>query len=278
MTVISRAPKLAFVQGHRFGDLRRNYLSNSCETVARALKNLGYDVRPFNREHLPAKYRVTPHTPVKGDAGCVKFLYERAFPGVVYPNFDVPKELEPFARRKITYTTLGKLRARHNSKPFPYGEKFVKPSVHAKLFAARDANYAAWGLTTYPDSTPISVQDYRSFRDEVRFMVSPWTGPKNLSFYDEDKSRDWQDTLKTLQELAHTIWETWKPTGPKCYVLDVGMSSKSGADRYFPTLVEINSVLTAGNLDDIKPQRTHPGKLVATGWESYARYAETGRF
>jgi hypothetical protein len=60
--------------------------------------------------------------------------------------------------------------------------------------------------------------------------------------------------------------------------MDVGMSSKPSADRYYPTLVEINSVLTAGNLDDIKAKPTFPGKLVAEGWESYARYAETGSF
>jgi hypothetical protein len=211
--VISRAPKLAFVQTSTY--FPPNFLSHSCKATAHSLAALGYDVRTFDRNHLPAKHRVTPHTPVKGGAGCVKFLYERAFPGVTYPNFDVPKELTQFARRRITYSTLGELRTRHKSKPYNNGEKFVKPVV-AKLFYARDANYAACSLDEHPDSTPISVQDFRKFQGEVRFVVSPWTGPMILPFYDENKSREWQKTLGSIRQFAKDIYETWKPTGPKC--------------------------------------------------------------
>lgn len=148
MTVISRAPKKAFIQASKYeGSWGHPFLSDSCKAAAVALKALGYDVRTFTPNNFPAKNKVTPHTPVKGDTGCVKFLYERTF-GVEYPNFDVPRELEPFARRKITYPTLGK----------------------------------------------------------------------------------------------------------------------------------INSVFTCGNLDEVKPNTPLPGRILATGWKSYARYAEQGRF
>jgi len=281
MTVISRAPKIAFIQGSNYDHYSYGtYLSDSCKAAGVALKALGYDVRIFTRAHLPPRHKVTPHTPVKGDTGCVKFLYERAF-GVTYPNFDVPEPLERFARRNITHSTLGKLRARHCAKPYSYYEKFVKPSEHAKLFRAQSAQYAAgWACDKYPESTPITIQDYLDFRDEVRFFVSPWTGPVTVDGYTEGMGRDELRDLKKLTDYANLIYETWKPMGPKCYVMDVGMSCNPNADtrRYYPTLVEINSVLTAGNLDEVKTNTRHPGRLVATGWKSYARYAERGEF
>lgn len=281
MTVISRAPKLAFIQASKYeGSWGHPFLSDSCKAAAVALKALGYDVRTFTPNDFPAKNKVTPHTPVKGDTGCVKYLYERTF-GITYPNFDVPRELEPFARRKITHSTLGKLRARHCVKPYSYYEKFVKPSVQAKLFHAQSAQYAAgWACDKYPESTPIIVQDYRDFQEEVRFFVAPWTGPVHGDGYTDGMDREGLRTLKRIQEYANTIYEAWKPTGPKCYVMDVGLSANPNADtrRYYPTLVEINSVFTCGNLDEIKPNTPHPGRLVATGWKSYARYAEQGRF
>lgn len=290
MTVISRSPKTAFIQASKYdgGWGHHPYLSSSCMAAALALKALGYDVRTFTPGKLPARHRVTPDTPVKGDTGCVKYLYERAF-GVEYPNFDVPRPLKRFARRKITQSTLGELRAQNRVRPFRYNEKFVKPSVQAKLFYGQDASYVlgSYTLSNLPDSTPISVQEHRSFRDETRFFVSPWTGPLTVEGHMDYLDRDELRTFKKLTEFANTIYETWKPTGPKCYVMDVGMSSKTHTDsngyartgeRWIPTLVEINSVLTAGNLDEVKPKTHHPGRLVATGWKSYARYAERGEF
>mgnify|MGYP002409060964 FL=1 len=291
MTVISRSPKTAFIQASKYdgGWGHHPHLSSSCMAAAQALKALGYDVRTFTPGKLPARHRVTPDTPVKGDTACVKYLYERTF-GVEYPNFDVPKPLKRFARRTITQSTLGELRAQHRVRPFRYNEKFVKPSVQAKLFRGQDASYVTsytyTTLSNLPDSTPISVQDYRNFQDETRFFVSPWTGPLTVEGHTDYLDQDELRTFKKLQEFANTIYETWKPTGPKCYVMDVGMSSKPltnhgysiPAERKYPTLVEINSVLTAGNLDEVKPNSKHPGRLVATGWKSYARYAERGEF
>lgn len=281
MTVISRAPKLAFVQSqpHRYGWHDHPYLSDSCKAAAVALKALGYKVNTFTRTKLPAQHMVTPHTPVKGDTGCVKYLYERAFPGVTYPNFDVPKELTQFARRKFKYSTLGELRAQHRAHPFSYDEKFVKPTYQAKLFYGHSAQYAAgYALDRLPDNTPITVQDFRDFQDEVRFFVAPWTGPITVDGYADEMDQEELANLKKITEYANTIYETWKPTGPKCYVMDVGLSSKPRANRYYPTLVEINSVFTCGNLEEVKPNTSHPGRLVATGWKSYARYAERGEF
>lgn len=282
MTVISRAPKNAYIQASKYPDGFRDhpYLSDSCNAAAKALKSLGYEVKTFTPAKLPPRHKITPDTPVKGGTGCVKYLYEMAF-GVTYPNFDVPPELARFARRKIEHSTLGELRARNNTRPFAYYEKFVKPSVQAKLFGAQSAQYAAtWACEKHPDSTPIIVQDYRDFDEEVRFFVSPWTGPVTVDGYTEGMDRDTLRKHRRIEAYARDIYEAWKPTGPKCYVMDVGMSRNPHADtwRYYPTLVEINSVLTAGNLDEVKSKTNHPGRLVATGWKSYARYAEQGRF
>lgn len=289
MTVISRAPKTAFIQASKY-DGRwgcHPYLSKSCKAAATALKALGYTVRTFTPTKLPPRHRVTPHTPVKGDTACVKYLYGRAFPGVAYPNFDVPEPLARFARRTITQSTLGELRAQHRAHPIAYGTKFVKPSAQAKLFYGRDASYAAEYRSELLDSTPIAVQEYRNFQDETRFFVSPWTGPVTTEGHTDYLDRTELRNFKRITEYANTIYETWKPTGPKCYVMDVGLSSKPRTDfngyrvtgeRMYPTLVEINSVLTAGNLDEVKPKTAHPGRLVATGWKSYARYAERGEF
>lgn len=264
-SVISRAPKLAFVQGHQWG----GYLSPSCSAVAESLAQMGYDVETFLGNKLPPKHKVTPKTPVKGGTMEVKCLYERLFPGVTYPNIDVPKELAKYGRREIITATLGEVRAMAtHTHSFT---KFIKPLNQAKLFPGRELQYATTSLKHLPDHTPVAIHDYRRFQDEVRLFVthkgeittaSGWFGT----------SRE----LAKLQKFAAKLHKTWKHVAPKCYVMDVAMSAKQGTPNYRPTLVEINSVLTAGNLNNIP--NPLPGKVVAAGWKSYARYGETGNF
>jgi len=269
----SRAPKRAYIQAAPNMNGSNPFMSDSCEAVADALKEMGYKVIPFTPEKLPPLDKLSPETPVKGSTGYVKYLYERLFPGVTYPNIDVPRELTRFARRRITHSTLGELRARDKTEPFRYNEKFVKPSATPKLFRAQCASSAVgpW-MSHHPDDTPITIQDYRVFQDEMRYFVSPWAGVTPLN-------RDplWVSNDKRLHPFANQIHQAWKHVAPKCYVMDVGASynPKSYSQRTYPTLVEINSVLTAGNLEE---SIVNPGRLVATGWKSYARYAERGEF
>lgn len=272
MTVISRAPKKAYFQASPYDPSR----TLSCGGVARALKSMGYEVVLFPRNRLPARHKITPHTPVKGDTGVVKFLYERAFPGVTYPNFDVPKPLQRFARRKIRESTLGEFRAMNEEIPWlQRPPQFIKPKV-AKLFCGRTTSYAARDLGHLPDDTQILLQDFRRFSFEYRFYVSPWTGP--LPADDLYLRHTEKGTYEKILKCAKEMWETWKPESPKCYIMDVGMSAPHKGIEYSPTLVEINSVLTAGCFGDVKANTNHVGRLIETGWKSYARYAEHGVF
>lgn len=285
MTVISRAPKLAFVQAHRYASHPHGYatfsgcsqpndfLSSSCRNTAQSLTKLGYDVRLFTRQNLPPQHLVSPHTPVKGSTATVRILFKRTFPGVAYPNIDVPQELAKYARRKIVASTLGNVRARQYK--IPYGTKFIKPLHKAKLFHGGDLRSRLWHIPNLPDHTPVAIHDYRDFRDEERFVVTP-RGKVIPVFTYVVENEVANKKIERLQEFATMLHEAWAHVAPKCYIMDVGLSSKPDAERYYPTLVEINSVLTAGNMDDL--QQPLPGRIVAAGWKSYARYGETGCF
>jgi len=268
--MISRAPKRAYIQA----DPERRgapSLTGSCLRAAESLREIGYKVIPFTSKSI-ARLRVTPETPVKGTTGCVKYLYEKTFPGVTYPNFDVPEELTRFAQRKITHSTLGEIRA----KTIPREKLFIKPSATAKLFRGMDASFvhgmysSALGL---PDETPILVQEYRGVRNEMRFFIHP--GRKAV--FDEGAYYLSEDRWPKYHDLVRKIRRAWR-TGPKAYVLDIG--ELSNPERFDGPrkvgIIEVNCVLTAGCMYAL-PNHT-VAKLIQTGWESYARYGTTGEF
>lgn len=271
---IHTSTKVAYVQKPRHETTwSGGFLSPSCQAVAHDLKKKGYRVEGFTVEELPPRNKVTPHTPVKGGAGCVKFLYERMFPGVIYPNIDIPTPLKKYARRKITTSTLGEVC--HNPRLPP--NTFVKPLIHAKAFHGRTLDEIRFCglLWRIPETLPVAVQEYREFDDEIRYFVHP----KGIRICPTDvidllDGEEPDATEVCLTKFAHKLVEEWKHKAPKAYVLDVGMSSKPNSTRRTPTLVEINSVLTCGNLENIR----HPGDLVTTAWKSYARYGERGEF
>lgn len=286
MKTISRAPKKAFIYqmfeggSHEFG----SGMTGSCLATANALKNLGYDVVPFSKDKLPPKYKITPETPIKGTTGIVKFLYERMFPGVTYPNIDIPKPLLPFARRKIHETTLGTLR-----KAFPtsmvlsgvalHKPLFIKPK-YPKLFSGISFDRGIpRGLSHLPDDTEVFVHSFREFGKEIRLYVSSWTGPLHEDDLYVDCYPESKKTLDRLVAFGTKVHNVWKDQAPKSYILDVGLSTDGGPKkRPLPTIVEINSVLTAGNLQDCRSGTNHPGRMVRTAWASYARYGERGEF
>ena len=255
--------KIAYVQEGTC----RGYLSRSCRAVAQDLVRRGYTVKTFSPGKLPPAKHVTPHTPVKGDTACVREIYQRAF-HTPFPNIDVPKPLARYARRKIYTTTLGELRATAKNKPPSAYDVFVKPLI-AKEFHGQRFATASHTLRYHPDDYPLQAQERRYFTNEVRFFAGPRTlRPQRL----RENPRD-----KELKRFAQKLYEVWKPTAPKAYVLDVGMSAPltpTLPHLYVPTLVEINSVLTAGCLSEVK----QPGALVIAAWESYAHYAVHGTF
>jgi hypothetical protein len=256
--------KIAYVQE----GTHRGFLSRSCRAVARDLVRRGYTIKTFTPEKLPVAKHVTPHTPVKGDTACVREIYQRAF-HTPLPNIDVPKPLARYARRKITATTLGELRATAKNNPRYANDVFVKPMLAKDFPGQRFTSAAAEELRYHPDTYPLQAQERRYFTNEVRFFAGPRTlRPTRLRETPDDQG---------LQRFAQKLYEVWKPTAPKAYVLDVGMSAPvtdTRAHLYVPTLVEINSVLTAGCLDEVK----QPGALVIAAWESYAHYAVHGTF
>lgn len=268
--IVSRAPKRAHIQASSWDPNRP--LSLSCGAVAKALQKMGYKVELFTRTKPPARHKITPLTPVKGDTGMVKFLYERTFPGVTYPSFDIPNPLRTYARRKVVTTTLGALRGA----PHATLKKFVKPVV-PKLFPATSDIHHVQDLPL-PDDTGVLLQDLRQFRDECRFFVAPWTGPIPMDDYLSDTDTRGRQDYERMAQLAQEMYEVWKPEAPKCFIMDVGMSAPYGGERYSPTLVEINSVLTAGNMDDVKVDTNYAGQMLATAWKSYARYGLRGEF
>lgn len=256
--------KIAYVQE----GTHQGFLSRSCRAVARDLIRLGYTVKTFTPGKLPPAKHVTPHTPVKGDTACVREIYQRAF-HTPLPNIDVPKPLARYARRKITITTLGELRATAKNNPRSAHNVFVKPLI-AKDFPGQPfTSAAAEELRYHPDTYPLQAQERRYFTHEVRFFAGPRTLRPTRP---RENPRD-----QELKRFAQKLYEVWKPTAPKAYVLDVGMSAPvtdTAAHLYVPTLVEINSVLTAGCLGEVK----QPGALVIAAWESYAHYAVHGTF
>lgn len=236
------------------------FLSLSCKLVAKNLELLGYRVVPFRRDRLPKN--VNPTTPIKGDTGVVKALYEYAFQ-TPYPNVDIPAPLKRFARRKVWTTTLGELRAQARNDWVP--SIFVKPALEPKGFrAGRFHHLIREELALFPDDYPILAQDFRRFGRETRFFVGP-RGPKLCPS---------ERTNPELSEFAGKIYRAWKPFAPKAYVLDVGMSCGPDDRRELPTLVEINSILTAGKFSGVR----NPGTLLVEAWKSYAHYAEHGTF
>lgn len=255
------AKKIAYVQEGTC----RGYLSRSCSAVAQDLVRRGYTIKTFTPEKLPPAKHVTPHTPVKGDTACVREIYQRAF-HITFPNIDIPKPLARYARRKITTTTLGELRATFKNNRLSE-EVFVKPLI-AKDFPGQRFATAAHTLRYHPDTYTLQVQERRYFTQEIRFIAGPRTlRPTQL----RENPRD-----QELKRFAQKLYEVWKPEAPKAYVLDVGMSAPHTAIHHpkVPTLVEINSVLTAGCLNQVK----QPGALVIAAWESYAHYAVHGTF
>ena len=262
--VISKAKPLAFVQNKTYG---KWHLSESCRGVALALTWLGYDVRAFTQTKLPPLHRITPQTPVKGSTGCLRDVFQRVF-RCQFPNIDVPGPLTKYARRKIRATTLGEVRARYAAKPDVWGEKFMKPLLHAKVFDGQTVSHALhWGtLQEFPDALPVAVHDHRHFVEEDRFFILK-----------DDIIPAYHSHSPKLLKFASKLSRLWGENGaPKAYAMDVGFSKKPGCVKTVPTLVEVNSVLTTGNMSDL----TIPtgGKLVVAAWESYTRYAERGKW
>lgn len=227
---------------------------------------MGYEIKTFEAGRLPPAHEVTPRTPIKGSTRSVRLLFERLFPGVLYPNIDVPPELAKYARRKITPTTLGAVRA---IGPVRHSLKFIKPHHKAKLFRGIDLAFAADYTSHLPDRTTVLLQDYREFRISERYLVTPREGAVPV-----------QSCCCEHAGFAEKLRLAWGRAAPASYVLDVALSSKPRQGRELPTLVEINSVLTAGSLyshSERKPLLLLGGAVVAA-WESYARYGETGSF
>lgn len=265
-TPISKAPRVAFVQaGNYYGD----YISQSCRIAAEELAAGGYVVKTFSKGCLPPAHEVAPQTPVKGSTRSVRLIFERAFPGVRYPNIDVPPELAKYARRTITPTTLGVARElMRGARP---GTKFIKPACKAKLFGGVDLSIASHYTSRFPDSTPVLLQDYREFGHEERYVITP----KQKALY----SAGLPGSGRNHKEFAEKLARVWGRAAPACYVLDVAMSYRSQELRELETLVEVNSILTAGNLYGVSEGRPGMlGRLLAKAWESYARYGETGSF
>lgn len=272
---ISKAPRVAFVQETECGS---DYLSYSCRIAAEELASMGYKVKTFVKGRLPPAHEVTPRTPVKGSTRSVRLIFERMFPGVRYPNIDVPPELAKYARRTITPTTLGEVRKLMRG--VPPGTKFIKPAHKAKLFRGVDLSIAPHYTSHFPDHTPVLLQEYRSFDYEERFVITP----KQKAVYLVDPPGSGHNHKEFAEKLARV----WGRAAPASYVLDVaGSSAPRGrrgsfvlwGRRGYPTLVEVNSILTAGKLYKISEGRPGMlGRLLAKAWESYARYGETGGF
>ncbi len=245
------------------------FLSPACLKTARDLKNRhGYRVIAFDRERLPK--RITPDTPVKGGTGLVRYLYERDF-GTPFPNLDIPEPLIPFARRKVKPTTLGELRARVRATPDPSRAArniFIKPLHHAKDFPGGTLYYRATDapVAYLPDDYPVLEQEVLRFHNEQRFMV----GPRSITATDR-VNRD-----PDLYEEAKRLHMAWKHMAPRAYVLDIALSCQRPEKPVLPTLVEINSILTAGwfTFDTVR----NPGALLIEAWKSYAHYAEHKTF
>lgn len=265
-TPIPKAPRVAFIQT---GGYCGAYFSESCCLAAQELDATGYVVKTFDRANLPPAHEVTPRTPVKGSTRSVRLIFERMFPGVRYPNIDVPPELAKYARRTITPTTLGAARElMRGARP---GTKFIKPACKAKLFRGVDLSIASHYTSRFPDFTPVLLQDYREFGHEERYVITP----KQKALY----SAGLPGSGRNHKEFAEKLARVWGRAAPACYVLDVAMSYRSQELRELETLVEVNSLLTAGNLYGVSKAR--PGllsRLLAEAWESYACYGETGSF
>lgn len=241
------------------------FLSPACLETARDLKNHhGYRVIPFDSTRLPK--RITPDTPVKGSTGFVRYLYERDF-NTTFPNIDIPPPLLPFARRKVTPTTLGELRARVRASPNPAitaRKIFIKPLHHAKDFDGGVLYYRATDtpVAYLPDDYPVLEQEVLCLYNEQRFMV----GPRSVTAIGPTRDPD-------LHREARRMHKAWKHMAPRAYVLDVAFARYQRKPKV-PTLVEVNSILTAG----WSYPCNNPGKLLIAAWKSYAHYAEHGTF
>lgn len=237
------------------------YLSRSCYAVARDLARMGYRIRPFTPGNQPLT--VSPDTPVKGCTACVKAIYERTF-NRPYPNVDIPAPLKSFARRKVWQTTLGALRAQERAQPLSTRDVFVKPLIDPKAFKGGPFDHRATELMYHPDDYPILAQERIRFGPELRIFVGPRGVQAQPSLLDRQH--------RELIPHARAMYHAWKDRAPKAYVMDVAWTYHTLARQ--PALVEINSILTAGNLDDTR----NPGELTLAAWKSYVHYAEHGRF
>ncbi len=151
--------------------------------------------------------------------------------------------------------------------PVPPDTKFIKPAHKAKLFRGVDLSVAPHYTSRFPDHTPVLLQDYREFLYEERYVITP------------DGEAIHSSGGCKRQRFAKRLASIWGRAAPASYVLDVAGSSAPRGRRKYPTLVEVNSLLTAGNLYGVSKAR--PGllsRLLAEAWESYARYGETGSF
>lgn len=237
------------------------YLSRSCRAVAKDLARMGYRIRPFTPGNQPLT--AAPDTPVKGGAACVKAIYERSF-NRPYPNVDIPEALAPFARRKVWETTLGALRAQERAQPRSTRNVFVKPLTHPKAFTGGPFDHRAAELMYHPDDYPILAQERIVLERELRIFVGPRGVQAQSGLLDPQR--------RELIPFARDMYHAWKATAPRAYVLDVAWTRHTPSRQ--PALVEVNSILTAGNLDDT----SNPGELAVAAWKSYAHYAEHGRF
>ena len=258
-----KSPPVAYAQGgtHCYS----GFASDSCRAVAKDFQRRGYIVRTFEPENLPKN--VGYDTPVKGKTTAVAAIYERLFPGTTFPNIDVPKPLRAFARRKLTYTTLGALREKERKNPGNIKPLFVKPCRCAKEFPSGFAVNVLPNLWHQEDDLPVLVQTARSFSLETRFFVGPRGLRTRINPYPKESQ------FNRLENFALELTRLWTDA-PAAYILDVAFSSRRWGGIFIPTLVEVNSALTAGGFETVK----NPSTLVETAWKSYARYAETGNF
>ena len=161
-------PRVVYIQSDSEG---RAYSPNGA-VAARGFQFLGYEVRYFLPEELPA-LTLTPETPVVGGMGTTRAAIEQAA-GHLPSLTGVPAALAPYLGRESWRTTPGEVR---QAGRYPV---FLKPYEDAKFFTGKVVGSSAEldalmeprpNRPAMPEDFPLLAQEPVVFHSEWRFFV-----------------------------------------------------------------------------------------------------------
>jgi hypothetical protein len=222
---------------------KKIFIERIYNQVIQGCNLLGIPIHYFKEEEIPALVKakeMTPLTPVKGTARCVRTYFHHV--GIKQPkNVDIPKELRTveFTGRKFYENmTLGQIRKMPEKERKKF---FIKARDIQKAWSgcqASDDSLQNTGL--FPDKTPLFCCDYNH------------TLKPTHTFHIREGKILGTSSLPEELTLVKNIIKTWKTNVHSAYRLDLGCIRVKNKRK--TVIVEMNEVWSSGLNITIKPK------------------------